>query len=304
MRFGFHVSIGGGLRNAVTEARARKCEAIQIFSRNPQGWQLKELDPDDVADFRSGIRDAGICPVAIHMPYLPNLAAENSELWEKSIEATAIDLTRAQMIGAQYVVTHMGRRKEASEAEGLKRMIIAIDRALESSGGQTPTADRPKLLLENTAGMGGSLGYRFEHLQTVIDGAKHSNRLGVVLDTAHAFEAGYEFRSKDGLDRTLREFDATVGLKRLHLLHLNDSRTEFGSRVDRHWHIGKGNIGKEGFRNIVNHPLLRHLPGVMETPRLGLKEDMANLRVIRSLERRMAGPAAQPGVRVGRKLKS
>jgi deoxyribonuclease-4 len=283
VRFGFHVSISGGLHKAVDRARALKCDTIQIFSRNPRGWQVKELDPDDVARFRAGIRDAGISPVAVHLPYLPNLASEVADLWQKSIEALVVDLSRSAQIGAQYVVTHMGCRQDASEQEGLARMVSAINRAFSIVDRKSQTAGYPKLLLENTAGMGQSLGYRFEHLQTVIEGVKCPDRMGVVLDTAHAFEAGYEFRTREGLNRTLRDFDATVGLKRLFLLHLNDSRTEFGSRRDRHWHIGQGAIGREGFRGIANHPLLRNLPGIMETPGSSLKQDRANMRAIRSL---------------------
>jgi deoxyribonuclease-4 len=283
VRFGFHVSIAGGFARAVDEALARKCETIQFFSRNPQGWRLKPLDSEDVRRFRERIRENGISPVTVHMPYLPNPASEGRELFEKSIAALVADMARAAELGAHYVIMHMGRRKVATEEQALARMIQAIDRALKRAEPSPSGASPPLLLLENTAGMGGSLGYRFEHLKTAIEGVESPNRLGVVLDTAHAFEAGYDFRTREGLDRTLREFDATVGLKRLCLLHLNDSKTEFGSRVDRHWHIGQGEIGKPGFRNIVNHPLLRHLPGIMETPRLSLQEDLRNMRAIRRL---------------------
>ena len=285
MRFGFHVSIAGGFARAVEQARALKCETIQLFSRNPQGWRLKELDPEDIAKFKQGIKALDICPVAVHMPYLPNPAAENRELYEKSIEALAVDLDRASRIGAQFVVMHMGRRREASEADALERMATAINRALQIADCRMPMVACPKLLLENTAGMGKSLGDRFEHLKAVIEGVDNPNRLGVVLDTAHVFEAGYDIGTKDGLNRTLKEFDAVVGLKRLHLLHLNDSRTDLGSRVDRHWHIGKGEIGLEGFRRIVNHPLLHHLPGIMETPKDSARADRTNMRIIRGLNR-------------------
>jgi deoxyribonuclease-4 len=278
MRFGFHVSIAGGLPRAIEEARARKCETIQIFSRNPQGWRLKPLDPDAVVEFREGIKHNGICPVAVHMPYLENLATGDAALFAQSVESLSAELDRAEQLGAQFVVMHMGRCKEQSEKVALKQMISGIDRAFVRTGSRMP-----KLLLENTAGMGSSLGYRFEHLQRVIEGVKLPNRLGVVLDTAHLFEAGYDLRTRAGLDQTLREFDASVGLKRLHLLHLNDSKTDLGSRVDRHWHIGQGRIGREGFLNMVNHPLLRSLAGIMETPKTGIGEDRRNMRVIQGL---------------------
>lgn len=277
MRFGVHVSIGGGFALALQEAKARKCETIQLFSRNPRGWKVSKLDLSDVAEFRRGIKAAGISPVAVHMPYLPNLAAAEALAYRKSIEAVIEDLGRADTLGAQYVVTHMGKRKAATEAGALKRMIRAIDRALAAA------PNRVMLLLENTAGMGSDIGSRFSQLQTVIEGVKNPNRLGVVLDTAHLFEAGYDLRTRAGLDQTLREFDATVGLKKLCFLHLNDSKTDLGSHVDRHWHIGKGEIGSEGFRRIVNHPLLRHLPGVLETPKDSVRADWQNLKTIRAL---------------------
>jgi deoxyribonuclease-4 len=279
MRFGFHVSIGGGLANAVSEAELRKCQTIQIFSRNPQGWKYKELDPDQVARFRQGIRENDICPVTVHMPYLANIASPNKALYRKSIESVAVDLKRCARIGAQYLVIHLGRSRAASEDELATRMAQAIDAAYRRAARGAPSAELPKLLLENTAGMGAE----FRQLKVVIEGATNSNRLGVVLDTAHLFEAGWDLRIREGLNRMLREFDATVGMKRLYLLHLNDSKTDLGSHLDRHWHIGQGKIGRGGFRHIVNHPLLSHLPGIMETPRLGIREDRMNLRAIRAL---------------------
>jgi deoxyribonuclease-4 len=158
-------------------------------------------------------------------------------------------------------------------------MAQAIDAAYRRASRGARSSELPKLLLENTAGM----GMEFRPLKGVIEGAANSNRLGVVLDTAHLFEAGWDLRTRDGLDRMLREFDALVGMKRLYLLHLNDSKTDLGSHLDRHWHIGQGKIGRAGFRHIVNHPLLSHLPGIMETPRLGMREDRRNLRAIRAL---------------------
>jgi deoxyribonuclease-4 len=312
MRFGFHVSIAGGLRNAVMEARARRCQTIQIFSRNPQGWKFKELDSNDVEEFRAGIKESDICPVTVHMPYLANIGTPNQSLYKRSVESVAVDLSRCARIGAQYLVMHMGRSKSSSEQELVSRMARAIDMAYEAASHELQAASRgirslntktqrhqeedlnsslhnlrirfdplPRLLLENTAGMGTD----FLQLRAVINSVAKSSPVGVVLDTAHLFEAGWELRTKSGLDRLLRDFDAQVGLQRLYLLHLNDSKTDLGSHLDRHWHIGKGKIGKAGFRLIVNHPLLRHLPGVMETPRLTLKEDRMNLRAITALFR-------------------
>jgi deoxyribonuclease-4 len=172
---------------------------------------------------------------------------------------------------------HVGKRLQTSEDLALKNVATGINQAFAK------VSNRVKLLLENTAGMGSEIGYNFAQLQAIIDMVEDKNRIGVVLDTAHTFEASYDIATKEGLDKTLKEFDKFVGLKRLFLLHLNDSKTELGSHIDRHWHIGEGKIGKDGFRNIINHPLLKHLPGIMETPRTDDKEDLKNMKTIKSL---------------------
>jgi len=281
VRYGFHVSIVGGLRKAVDEAEIRKCSTIQIFSRNPQGWKFKELVPEDVAEFRSGVGRLDISPVVVHMPYLANIGTPDKTLYRKSIESVAVDLVRCSQIGAQYLVMHMGRSKASSEKDLVRRMVQAIDSAYALARRNARAAELPRLLLENTA----SMPTDFHQLRAVIRAVGKTSPTGVVLDTAHLFEAGWELRTMSGLDRMLRDFDAQVGIQRLYLLHLNDSKTDVGSHLDRHWHIGKGRIGRKGFDLIVNHPLLRHLPGIMETPRRGVKEDRMNLRAITALTR-------------------
>jgi deoxyribonuclease-4 len=166
---------------------------------------------------------------------------------------------------------------EASEDQALEAVSQGIDQAFERANNSVI------LLLENTAGQGTEVGYNFEHLKKILDGVHDRNRMGICLDTAHAFEAGYDLSRKEGLEQTLESFDRTIGLERLHLLHLNDSKTPLGSRTDRHWHIGEGYIGKEGFRNLINHVSVRPLPGIMETPRKDTVEDLKNMSVIRSL---------------------
>jgi deoxyribonuclease-4 len=180
-------------------------------------------------------------------------------------------------LGAQYLIIHIGHRLESSEDEAIEAVSQGINQAFER-------AENPVILLmENTAGQGTEIGYKFEQINKIIEGVRAGQRIGVCLDTAHSFEAGYDLSNKEGIDRTLASFDKMIGLKRLHLLHLNDSKTPLGSRKDRHWHIGEGYIGLEGFRNIVNHPLLKHLPGIMETPRKDTVEDLKNIKVIRGL---------------------
>lgn len=258
-------------------AEAVGCETLQLFTRSPRGWATTRLAEDDVAQFRRDMKEAKLEPVFVHAPYLPNLAATDKALAKRSVEAIVADLERCRVLGVDYLICHVGKAMGDSEPAALRRVAENVNRAFEAA------PNRVKLLLENTAGMGSEVGYRFEQIAEIIGGVEDKDRVGVVLDTAHAFEAGYEWRIRDGINETLRQFDRAIGLGRLYLLHLNDSKTEFGSRVDRHWHIGQGKIGLEGFRLIVNHPLLRHLPGIMETPRTGTADDLKNLKAIRSV---------------------
>src|SRR3990172_1718355 len=277
MRFGFHISIAGGFSKILERAEVRGCEAIQFFSRNPRGWKYEALDLKEVESFRSLIRSSGLFPVFVHLPYLPNIATTKSKFYKRSVDSIVTDLERAEQLGAHYLIIHIGHRMESSEEEGIEAVSQGVNRAFEKAKSQV------SLLLENTAGQGSEIGYRFEQIEKIITGVDEEKRMGVCLDTAHTFEAGYDLSSKDGLDRTLESFDRRLGLNRLHLLHLNNSKTPLGSRKDRHWHIGEGYIGVEGFRYIVNHPSLRQLPGIMETPRTDTVEDLKNMKVVRSL---------------------
>jgi deoxyribonuclease-4 len=277
MRFGFHISIAGGFPKILERAEVRGCETIQFFSRNPRGWKYEALDEDEVQTYRLLVQPSGLFPVFVHLPYLPNIASEKSKFYSRSVDSIVTDLERVQQLGAHYLIIHIGHRLESSEEEAMEAVSQGINQAFEKAPG------RVILLLENTAGQGSEIGYSFEQIKRIIAGVDEKKRMGVCLDTAHTFEAGYDLSNREGIERTLESFDRTVGLKRLHLLHLNDSKTPLGSRKDRHWHIGEGHIGLEGFRNIVNHPSLRHLPGIMETPRTDTVEDLKNMKVIRSL---------------------
>jgi deoxyribonuclease-4 len=270
------VSIAGGLAKVRQRAEQVRCESVQLFTRSPRGWKARRLARSEVAEFREDMAGSGISPVFVHAPYLPNLAARGG-LGRRSVRALVSEAKRCERLGIRFLVVHFGRAGDQSEPKALETVARNVNRLLSL------VPESVMLLLENTAGMGSELGNRFPHLAGIIDRAVDSDRVGVVLDTAHLFQAGYELRTRPGLDATLREFDRVVGMGRLYLLHLNDSKTGFGSRVDRHWHIGKGRIGSTGFRFIVNHPLLRHLPGIMETPKDSYKDDLANLRRIRRL---------------------
>jgi len=258
-------------------ARVRSCQTIQFFSRNPRGWKYSPLNKEEVEEFRSSVRSAGFSPIFLHMPYLPNIAFSKSKFYKPSIQSLVIDLHRAERLGAQFLIIHIGHGMESSEDEAIEAVSQGINRAFEK------VENAVTLLMENTAGQGTEIGYKFDQIKKIIEGVEEDGRLGVCLDTAHTIEAGYDISKKEGLEKTLEQFDKTVGLKRLHLLHLNDSKTPLGSRRDRHWHIGEGYIGREGFRTLVNHPLLKHLPGIMETPRKDTVEDLKNMEVIRSL---------------------
>ena len=277
MRFGFHISISGGLSKVVERAKVKGCEAIQIFSRNPRGWKCTPLNLDEVKKLREDLRKSAISPLFVHLPYLPNFASPQNDLYSRSIDSLCEDLKRAAVLGAPYLIIHVGKRLETPE----KRALRSVSRAINQ--GFKRVMNGVALLLENTAGQGSEVGWSFEQIRKIIDGVEDDQRVGVCLDTAHAFEAGYDISTREGLEKTLKEFEELIGLERLHLVHLNDSKTPLSSRVDRHWHIGEGFIGLEGFRNIVNHPKLAHLPGIMETPRKGDQEDLRNMKTIRSL---------------------
>ena len=278
MRFGFHISIASGFSKIVERANVRGCETIQFFSRNPRGWKYSPLDLEDVERFRSSIKSSLLSPIFLHLPYLPNIASQKSKFYNRSIDSIVTDLERAEQLGAHYLIIHIGHRGESSEDEAIEAVAQGIDQAFERV--KNPVI----LLMENTAGQGSEIGYTFDQIKRIIDKVHENKRMGVCLDTAHTFEAGYDLSHRDGIERTIESFDKTIGLKRLHLLHLNDSKTPLGSRKDRHWHIGEGYIGLEGFRYLTNHPLLRYLPGIMETPRKDTVEDLKNMKVIRSLQ--------------------
>ncbi|HUL36248.1 MAG TPA: deoxyribonuclease IV [Thermodesulfobacteriota bacterium] len=277
MRFGFHISIAGGFSRIVERAETRGCETIQFFSRNPRGWKYSPLDKREVETFRSALPTSRISPIFVHLPYLANIASSKSKFYKRSVQSIATDLQRAEHLGAHYLIIHIGHRMDSSVDQAIEAVSRGIDQAFEK------VKNGVILLLENTAGQGTEVGDTFDQIKKIIEGVSERERIGVCLDTAHSFEAGYDLSTKVGIERTLEDFDRTIGLKRLHLLHLNDSKTPLGSRRDRHWHIGEGHIGLEGFRCLVNHPLLSHLPGIMETPRKDTVEDLKNMKVIRSL---------------------
>ena len=251
---------------------------MQIFSRSPQRWREHALDLQEAAEFRRRCRQQGIELLFIHIPYLINLASPSPRLYEASIRAYIEDVKDAALLGADYIVTHMGSHKKTSEEAGLERYTAALARILRETRGA-----RVGILLENTAGSGSWLGYTFAHHRRIIQGVKYSRRVGVCLDTAHAYLAGYALDTKAGLERLVSDIEKHVGINRLRLIHLNDAAGTCGSRHDRHEHIGSGGIGREGIRRIINHPGLRDLPFILETPRENERAHQLDLGRVRAL---------------------
>lgn len=280
MRFGFHISIAGGFLEVIPRAQETGCETIQIFTASQLRWKRTLLKSDEVERFRQGIKEAGITPLVVHLFYLPNLASPDRELYERSRNALIVELDRATTLGADYLVLHPGAYKDSSLKKGLKSAANSLDYAIAKSAGNS--GDKVKILLENTAGGGTRIGGEFQELAEVFDQLKQTYRVGVCLDTAHAFEAGYPIHTAEGLEETLEEFDRMIGLDKLHLLHLNDSKSPLGSRNDRHWHIGEGEMGTDAFRRIINHSRLKHLAAIMETP-TAAHDDIRNMKYVKSL---------------------
>jgi len=280
MLLGVHVSSEGKIYEAFDRAALLGCNTMQIFSRNPQRWREKFLEPRDTKEFRARQEKSKIRPIFIHIPYLINLASPNPKLYEASIEAYNEDILEAQELKADYIVTHMGSHKETSEDAGLKRLTEALNIILED----TKDCD-VGILLENTAGSGSWLGYKFSHQKRVLQGLKHKERVGLCIDTAHAYLAGYDISTKAGLENMLNEIDKSVGINLIKLIHLNDAKGKLGSLHDRHDHIGKGSIGLAGMKRIINHPKLKNLPFILETPKDSENADKINLAVVRGLRK-------------------
>ena len=279
--FGAHMSIAGGLHNALLAAEAHRCSTVQLFSKNASQWKAPELSADDVRLFRRHLRRTRLRQPIVHDSYLINLASPDEELYRRSLEAFIVELERAERLGCRYLVAHPGAFIDTDEETGLRRVAAALDEVHRRCPGF-----RVQVLLETTAGQGTTLGHRFEHLARILELVADPGRLGVCFDTCHVFAAGYALAPEKEYRATLRAFDRVVGLGRLRVFHVNDSLKPQGSRVDRHAHIGRGHLGLEPFRLLVNDPRFRNRPMVLETPKEeGDNEDMdaVNLAALRGL---------------------
>ncbi len=274
---GCHVSIAGSIRRSVDRAAALGCDTFQIFSRNPRGWKFRDLDEEVIEAFREKLRASGIDPVIDHMPYLPNLGSPKREVYEKSLTALAAELKRCGMLGIPYLVTHLGSHLGSGIEEGRRRECEAINTALAEAGNGV------MLLLENTAGTKNSIGGTFEEIRSIMDGIDDADRIGICFDTCHAFAAGYDLSTVSGFGETVDRFRETIGTRSLRCIHLNDSKGDLDSRLDRHEHIGLGHIREEGFRRILRHKDFRDLPFILETPVDSRRDDAGNIRLVRQL---------------------
>jgi len=281
MKLGVHVSIEGSIYDAFLRAQYLGCNTMQIFSRSPQKWRHKPLATEDIEEFIRLKSKTKIRPVFIHVPYLANLASPSRRLYQTSIKAYLEDIEEASLLKADYIVTHMGSHKQTSEEEGLERLIKALGKILNKTNKPSVA-----ILLENTSGSGSWLGYNFRHQKLVFDRLGRDSRLGICLDTAHAFAAGYDISTQAGLDQMLNQIDDAAGIARIKLVHLNDLKAKLGSRRDIHEHIGRGSIGLAGMRRIINHPALKNAAFILETPKDSENADKINLNTVKTLRKK------------------
>jgi deoxyribonuclease-4 len=275
MRLGFHLSIAGALTRALGQAATLGCQALQIFVQNPRAWKWRPAAPAEVRGFTTARRRSGVHPLAVHLSYLPNLAAADPLLYEQSRERLCLELALARDLEADFLVIHPGHGP--LEEASFQRVAQALAQAVS----RIPPP--PLVLLENTAGQSGELGWQVAHLHRIMVLSRVP--LGLCLDTCHAYAAGYDLARAAGVSRLLAEIAQGPGLSLVKMLHLNDSKGPLGSRRDRHWHLGQGCLGLEGLRQFFSHPLLAVDAAIMETPKHHPADDWRNLVVARGLVR-------------------
>jgi deoxyribonuclease-4 len=275
------MSIAGGYYKAVEAARRVGCDCVQLFTKNNNQWRAKPIEDEQEVQFQAALAEQGIRHPISHDSYLINMASPEDALWKKSIDAFVIELRRAEQLGIPYVVAHPGAYTTSSESKGLKRIIRALNEVHKQTVGLAA-----QCLLETTAGQGSNLGWKFEHLATLLDGVRDPDRLGICFDTCHAFAAGYPLGTEKDYKATMRALNKTVGVKKIRAFHLNDSLKPLGSRIDRHAAIGRGELGLEPFRFLLSDRRFRQVPMYLETPKgaeNGVELDVINLRTLRKL---------------------
>lgn len=277
MRIGIHVHVAGGYAKAVAHAQAIGCSALQIFSANPRSYRTSPIDGAALDAFAALRREAGLDPCVIHTPYLINLASEDPKIYQGSLRLLQADLATAQRGGMRFVNTHLGSYGTRDREEGFAGILRALESALDGIGPDVV------LVVENSAGAGNLAGGTLDELGALVTTLAHP-QLGICLDTAHAWAAGYEIDSKDGVDRFIEQAEKTIGLDRLMMFHFNDTEVPLGGSRDRHWHIGEGKIGFEGFRALLARPELREKTAILETPGEA-PDDLRNMQTILAIAR-------------------
>ena len=273
------MSIAGGIGNALLLGAKVQCDAIQLFTKSSRQWACKPYSQEEIAQYRENQKTTGIKKVIAHDSYLLNLGSPDAVLRQRSILAFIDEMERCELLGISNLIAHPGSHVGSGEDQGIKTIATSLNEVHQACPGY-----EVKVTLEITAGQGSNLGYRFEHIVRMFDATRESERLQVCFDTEHAFAAGYDIRTREGYERTFSEFDETIGIERLAAFHLNDSKKEFNSRVDRHEHIGQGRIGLDAFRLLMNDKRFWGVPMCLETPKgLDLAEDRQNLGLLRSL---------------------
>ncbi len=276
---GAHMSIAGGHALAIDRATAFGMTACQIFTKNANQWAAKPIEADAAAQFQSRVAESDVAFVVAHDSYLINLASPDDALWERSSAAFDDELSRCDQLGVGCLVTHPGAHMGSGVDTGVRRVATALNRIFDEQPQRDVT-----VLLETTAGQGSTLGRSFEELAAILELVEDQSRIGVCLDTCHVFAAGYEIRDVDGYAATMQAFDDIIGLDRLKVVHLNDSKKGLGAHVDRHTHIGEGEIGLDAFRHLFNDDRFAQLPGILETPKDDTgDDDRRNMETLRDL---------------------
>jgi deoxyribonuclease-4 len=273
------MSISGGVDKALLQGKEVGCDTVQLFTKSSRQWASKALNKEEIVNFHAAKQSTGFPIVVAHDSYLYNFAAPDEILRKKSVNGLIDEMERCEALGIAYLIAHPGAHVGTGEDTGIKLIAKSIDEMHKACSGYTT-----KLAIEITAGQGSNLGYRFQQVRQIIDATKAPERVRVCFDTEHAFAAGYDLRTKDGYERTFAEFDETIGLKLLVAFHLNDAKKDLGCRVDRHEHIGKGFLGLDAFRLLLNDRRFWGLPMCLETPKSAdCHEDRENLATLRSL---------------------
>lgn len=273
---GVHVSIAGSLLNAFDRAKERECDCFQLFTKNPRGWNAKPIDEETATLFRKAVDAFSTGPVFAHLSYLPNFAGDKPDMYKKSVDALLLELSRCELLAIPYLILHLGHAGD-SVLEGKKRVVTAIDTAVEEMTGDTI------FLLENTAGEKNSVGSRIEDVADVFSQVSDQKRIGLCMDTCHAFAAGYDLRDETSVGVFTDTIEDCIGLTHLKLIHLNDTKGPLGSGLDRHEHIGLGLIGEEGLSAVLRSESLAGIPCICETPVDDRRGDLENVRFVRTL---------------------